>query len=271
MAAIGEIRPWKTETPGERLFLLVYELTKDSLAPRQSDQSWIVSATGLREFTRLVAAMELMHRCLNVAVESIQANPHCSPAAIRRDLRSSVELYVGDAILGPISEQSRLAAIAYLEQKLSNGKKNLTHRQERPYCCWCGKHTSRAKSATLGADIATVEHLWPEYLGGTSIEENLTIACKACNSARQHAFTWAWFALQACNEELDSHNSLPRHIYLALALHRLIRVASGQTRIARNPVSLKEASKILQGAIPKVDLQPNRRYTFFEIVQLSME
>lgn len=272
MATIGELRPWATETPGERLFLYAYDLMKDSVLQVQADQSWIVSAAGLCEFMRLVAAMELTHRCLNTAIGSILVNPQSSPLAIRRELRTSVELYVGEAMLGLLSEQSRLAAIAYLDQKLSSGKKNLTHRQEKPYCCWCGRFTSRAKQATAaGPDVATVEHLWPEYLGGTSTEENLTIACQSCNSARQHAFTWAWFPVQACNEELDANNSLPKQVYLALALHQLMRVASGQTRISRNAVSLKAASRMLRGAIPKVNLQPSRRYTFFEILQLSAE
>jgi len=270
MAAFGEIRPWETETPGERLFLLSYGLVRTRLPPLADNQSYVVSAVGLSEFVRLAAAMELTHRCINAAVEALRANPHCSTETIRRDLRSSVELYAVDTVLDPLAEQSRLAALACIERKLTEGKRNQTHKQEKPYCCWCGRHTSRGKKPSE-PDTATIEHLWPEYLGGTSIEENLTIACKSCNSARQHAFTWAWFAVQACNEKLDANNLLPRQVYLALGLHRLMRVASGQTRVARSPVSLKEAAKILRGAIPLVHLQPGRRYTFFEILQLAQE
>jgi HNH endonuclease len=270
MASISEIKPWATETPGERLFLLAYDLIRNTMPPPLADQSWAVSAAGLSEFMRLTAAMELTHRCLNAAVMSLTVNRHCSTETIRRDLRSSVELYEADSVLSPLAEQSRLAGIAYVDQKLSIGRKNLTHKQEKPYCCWCGRHTSRSKQMSA-PDFATVEHLWPEFLGGTSIEENLTIACYSCNCARQHAFTWAWFALQACNVELDANASLPKQIYLALALHRLMRVASGQTRISRTQVSLKDAAKMLRGAIPSVTLQPSRRYTFFEIFHLSSD
>lgn len=270
MAALGEIRPWETETPGERLFLLAYGMVKPVIPLLLTDQAWVVSGEGLSEFLRLVAAMELTHRCLNAAVEVVEANPHASAEVFRRELRTSVQLYGSDGALGPITEQSRLAAIASVDRKLSDGKKNATHRDEKGYCCWCGTHTSRSKGAPA-TDQATIEHLWPEYLGGTSIAENLTIACKDCNSARQHAFTWAWFGLQGCNERLDANKRLPRPINLALALHRLMRVASGQTKISRTPTSLKTALRMLRGAMPKVTLQPHKRYTFFEILQLSTE
>lgn len=269
MAALGEVRPWQTETPGERLFLLAYELAKSGLPSTTSDHAWIVSGQGLSEFMRLILAMELTHRCLNAAVAVVDTNPGASPEAVLRELRGSVQLYGTQTSLGSITEQSRLAALAYVDRKLTDGRKNATHRDEKGYCCWCGTHTSRDPAA--GSGQATVEHLWPEFLGGTSTAENLTIACYGCNTARQHAFTWAWFGLQGCNEKLDSKGRLPGHVYLALALHRLITVASGQTKMSRTPTSLKGASKILRGAIPKVVLQPDRRYTFFEILQLSAE
>lgn len=270
MAAFGEIQPWQTETPGERLFLLAYGLAKSGVPVSLAEQPWMVSGQGLTEFLRLVVAMELTHRCLNASIEVVEANPGASSDAVMRELRGSVQLYGSGRVLGPITEQSRLAALAYVDRRLTDGRKNTTHREERQYCCWCGAHTSRGSSAS-NTDQATVEHLWPEFLGGTSIAENLTIACKDCNLARQHAFTWAWFGLQACNEKLDANGRLPRPIYLALALHRLIRVASGQTKLSRNPISLKDASKILKGAMPQVSLHPDRRYTFFEILQMSTE
>lgn len=270
MAVLGEIHPWQAETPGERLFLLAYNLAKSSVPMSLAEQPWMVSGQGFSEFLRLVVAMELTHRCLNAAVEVLEANPSASSDAVMRELRGSVQLYGANGVLGPIAEQSRLAALAYVTRKLTDGRKNTTHRDEKQYCCWCGTHTSRRPDGSQ-TDQATVEHLWPEFLGGTSIAENLTIACQECNSARQHAFTWAWFGLQACNEQLDARGRLPRTIYLALGLHRLMRVASGQTKLSKAPISLKGASKILKGAIPQVSLRKDRRYTFFEILQMSTE
>lgn len=270
VSVLGEVKPWQTETPGERLFLLAYDLAKAGVPTSLAEQPWMVSGQGLSEFLRLVVAMELTHRCLNASVEVIEANPGVSSDAVMRELRRSVQLYGPNHVLKLVAEQSRLAALAYVERNLTVGRKNATHREERHYCCWCGTHTSRTSSGSQ-KDQSTVEHIWPEFLGGTSIAENLTIACKECNSARQHAFTWAWFGLQAYNEKIDANGRLPRRIYLGLALHRLIRVASGQTKLAKGPISLKSATKILKGAIPEIKLHKDRRYTFFEILQLSTE
>jgi len=266
MADISEMRPWIAETPGERLFLLAYNLVNTTTSKSFNDQSWVASAIGLNEFMRLSATMELTHRCINVSVESLTVNQHCTVEVIRRNLRSSIELYLIDSILDLFAEQSRLAGLAYIGRKLTDGAKNSIHKNERSYCCWCGCSTMRSNKAGQH-DAATIEHLWPEFLGGTSINENLIIACYSCNNARSHAFTWAWFPIQACTTD----SSIPKTINLALALQRLMRVASGQTRYSQNPVSLKAAAKILKGAIPKVILQPNRRYTFFEIAKLSEE
>jgi 5-methylcytosine-specific restriction endonuclease McrA len=270
MAEVGEITPWRTETPGERLFLMAYDIVTTTAQPSIAAQTWMVSSHGLAEFFRLVVAMELTHRCLNASVEIMQVMPHASAEAVLRELRTSVQLYGPGRQIKEVAEQSRLAAIAYTESKTSDGTKNAVHRESRNYCCWCGTHTSRGQSPEK-FDQATIEHLWPIFLGGTSDLENLTIACKSCNEDRQHAFTWAWFALQAMNEKLDSNESLPGPIRLALGLHRLLIVAGGQTKISRMPVSLKDASKILRGAIPTITLQKDKRYTFFEILQMSRE
>lgn len=270
MAEVGEITPWQTETPGERLFLIAYNIVKATAQPSIAEQTWMVSSNGLAEFFRLAVAMELTHRCLNASVDVMQARPSASAEAVLRELRTSVQLYGTGRSIGEVAEQSRLAAIAYIERKLPDGRKNAIHREGRHYCCWCGTYTSRGHGSET-SDQATIEHLWPEFLGGTSVLENLTIACKNCNTDRQHAFTWAWFALQAMNEKLDSNGNLPRPIKLALGLHRLLRVAGGQTKFSRTPVSLKNASNILKGAIPKISLRKDKRYTFFEILQMTTD
>lgn len=133
------------------------------------------------------------------------------------------------------------------------------------------RYNNVTKKGTPPHSKSTVEHLWPEFLGGTSTPENLAIACQYCNTTRQHAFNWAWFATQAINEKLDANGALPREILLALALHRLIKVASGQTALSESRMSLKDAVRLLKGAIPRLELEPKVRYTFFEILNHAME
>ena len=60
-------------------------------------------------------------------------------------------------------------------------------------------------------------------------------------------------------------------ILLSIALHRLIKVASGKTALSAKRTSLKDASKKLMGAIPQLYLACDTRYTFFEILHNSAE
>ena len=53
-------------------------------------------------------------------------------------------------------------------------------------CWYCGKQTKWATSARfIGPDIFTVEHVIPQFHGGTDDLENLVPACKTCNSMKR--------------------------------------------------------------------------------------
>lgn len=269
MATFSSIARWIPETDGERLFLGIYHFVAPSVPQLFENQSWIVSPLGMTELTRLMAAMELTHRCMNEAVELYEVNPGASVDALVFRLRMSVGLHQRAETLS-IAQSARLGALAYINRDLKPARVDEIHREGRKICCWCGTTTLRGKK-TPPHSKATIEHLWPEFLGGTSSPENLAIACQECNSTRQHAFNWAWFSTQAFNEKLDRNGAVPREILLALALHRLIKVASGQTPLSSVRTTLKGAALMLKGAFPKIDLQKNKRYTFFEILNSSVE
>ncbi|WP_213762442.1 HNH endonuclease [Caballeronia sp. dw_19] len=270
MATVSNIARWIPETDGERLFLAVYQYVAPSVPALFADQSWLVSSAGLTELCRLIASMELTYRSLNVSVELYEANERASVNALMHRLRLIVGLHQRLDITTQIAQSARLAALAYINRKLTVASITEVHRNAVKTCCWCGIPTSR-KKGTPSHFKATVEHLWPEFLGGDSSPENLAIACGDCNSTRQHAFNWAWFPTQAINEKLDVNGALPREILLSIALHRLMKVASGQTPLSSSRISLKDAIGLLKGAIPKLTLQPKTRYTFFEILNNAME
>lgn len=269
MASFSELHPWDPETPGERLFLALYDLVREDVPDLFVGRDWFVSVNGLSEFLRLTAAMELTHRCLNAVGEHLQVSPSAPVSAILQLLRSSVEMYGHGPTTLRIAELTLQAGLAALEKHFTPHRIDKIHR-ESSRCCWCGKAVSR-KQGTAEGSIATIEHLWPVFLGGSSSQANAAVACDSCNGARQHAFSWAWFAVQGFNEKLDKNQNLPRNVRLALALHRLMRVASGRTRVSRTAVSLKTAAQMLKVVEPKVQLEQDRRYTFFELIQFSEE
>ncbi len=270
MAVVCSVAGWVPETDGERLFMDVYRVVAPTVPDLLASHSWVVSPAGVAELCRLSVSMELTHRCLNAGVALYGVNECASVESLVYRLRMQVGLNLSSDSLVRIAQISRLASLAYLNRKLTKARIGEVHRAGSKNCCWCGIPTSR-KRGTPTHEKATVEHLWPEFLGGTSAPENLTIACGECNTARQHAFTWAWFPTQAVNEKLDEHGKLPREIRLALALHRLIKVASGQTAFSSRRMSLKDASNLIKPAMPSLSLDAGVRYTFFEILQNATE
>jgi hypothetical protein len=270
MAEITNLKPWATSTVGESLFLFAYNLVASTLIRPEHELSWLNSSLGMNEFFRLTSTMEIVHRCLNTAVPLIKITPDISSVKIAGELQTTLQTRSINGSTLKLAELTRLSALAYVNRNLPEGLANSIHKTSKKLCCWCGKNTSRLKSS-VDADKATVEHLWPEFLGGESIEANLIIACGACNSARQHAYNWAWFGVQACNEKLDSNKSLPRDIKLSVGLHRLMKVASGQTRYSNEIITLKDAAIRLQAVIPSISLVEDTRYTFLEILNNSKE
>jgi 5-methylcytosine-specific restriction endonuclease McrA len=270
MAEIAEIKPWDTATAGENLFLFVYRLVSPTIPCLNHEKSFLYSSFGLNEFFRLTAAMEVMHRCLNAAIPLIEISPSISSTRITEELKHTLPARPSNSEMLKLGELTRLSGLVYVNQNLTKGMTNSVHRNEKPECCWCGKPTSRSK-ATPSKDKSTVEHLWPEFLGGESIEENLIIACGECNGKRQHAFTWAWFGVQSCSEKLDSNKSLPREIKLSIGLHRLMKVASGQSRMSNEIITLKDAATRLRTIIPSMQLIEENRYTFLEILDNAKE
>lgn len=268
MASVSELLPWEAETPGERLFLVLYDFVKVRVPRYKAEHAWVFSNNGMREFFRLVMTLELTHRCMNLAVDAVESQGSAATSAkVFKRIRTDLSIYDSDSALRQISELARRAAEAYVGRKLTSGKRNAAHKESTGWCCWCATPISTAKR-TPEENRATVEHIWPEFLGGTSDTTNLTIACKPCNNARQHAFSWAWFGLQSCNEQPDANLRLPRSVMLPLALYRLMRVASGQTRLTSRSLTLKDALLRLKGAIPSLPLSRDRRYTFFELLTL---
>ena len=53
---------------------------------------------------------------------------------------------------------------------------------EQPWCTYCGS------PATRGNDL-TIDHVVPLSRGGTNRRDNLTVACRRCNSRKRDAPT----------------------------------------------------------------------------------
>lgn len=85
-----------------------------------------------------------------------------------------------------ISERLKETAYEFAERK---------HR----FCYICGRSISFAiNGPQIGGESCTLDHLWPQCLGGDSTDRNLLPACKGCNSERKRNIAhWGGVPLQA--------------------------------------------------------------------------
>lgn len=273
MAGFNRLGRWKPETPGERLFMFIYSYVADNTRDLLDESTWVVSVEGFNELGRMAVAMELTHRCLAAAVDMADILQHVAPITIMQRLRLAIGIRQ-QQVLQHLAQETRLAALASLGADMPNDTvKTQLYADWGRKCCWCGRITSSA-AGTLKGMKSSVEHLWPMYLGGTSDVANLAVACEACNNFRRHGYTWAWFAVQSFYDIPDSNSSVSKEWQLALALHRLMKVAAGKVPIhGTDPMSIKEAAKALGAAIPKIDFPAHdrNRYTYFETINFAEE
>ena len=58
-------------------------------------------------------------------------------------------------------------------------------------CVWCGRKI-RIKDRKKG-NAATLEHLCPQFFGGSDEIDNLALACRECNSSRFHLHAYVFY------------------------------------------------------------------------------
>ncbi len=65
-------------------------------------------------------------------------------------------------------------------------------------CVYCGVETRRLqKGLSRSPDLATLDHVVPRSMGGPLTQENLVLACQACNNVRGVMDADAFRALKA--------------------------------------------------------------------------
>lgn len=259
---------WKPVTYGEELFLNLYEELGSRMridGPDGSELDFLVNFPAFQTFTRLSATSEVFLRCVRCAIEIHRQGSH-APAirfaqAARRDLDLPARLLQNQKFAERLKQVGRIAFEARRDKVV---EENAT-RGEPNHCYLCG-----TTFATTGRSARTIEHIWPLSLGGETVGQNLVLACSDCNSKRGHMITWAYGPVHSTYYTYSSNSpstkSPPADLRLSLALAKLLKAAA-PTRSRRNPLTLKEAVQSVRPAIPNLDVQKDRPYVYFELLQ----
>lgn len=263
---------WKPVTYGEELFLNLHEELGARVridGPEGSELEFLVDSPAFQTFTRLSATSEVFLRCVRSAVEQYRQGSS-APAArfaqvVRRELDLPPRLLENPKFAERLKHVGRIA----FEQHRDKAIEANATRGEPNYCYLCDTPLTKT-----GYSTRTIEHVWPISLGGETVEHNLVLACNDCNSKRGHMMTWAHGPVHSTYYTYSSNNpktkSPPADLRLSLALARLVQAAA-PTRNRRNPLTLKEAVQSVRPAIPNLDVQKDRPYVYFELLQQTRE
>lgn len=283
---------WIPSTVGEEFFQELYEALGKPITvdhPEQADLEYLVTPTAFAESVRLTATVDVALRCIRAGKEMLNGSK-VNWKAMGRALRTEL------GIPPILSDNPRFCQLAIQTAEIAQTKprsksdeaKIRVRGKERCYLCDSVLHTNGNEGKPF-----SVEHVWPQSMGGDSRPDNLLPACADCNSNRQHQVSWAtgpvfstWIESpipvdeygHAITDDPNAPKRKPKnetpsnHLSTSLALARLAAVASGEPwngdRIGRR-MTLKAAAQAM-GSIRKVVKFPpdtaGKRFTFFELM-----
>lgn len=266
------ITAWMPVTYGEELFLNLYEELGEQMrvtGPKGSQMEYLVNFPAFETFAKLSATCEVFLRCVRCAIDQYRQGSS-APAirfaqAARRELDLPSQLLQNQKFAERLKQVGRIASEQHRDRTI---EANAT-RNEPNQCYLCGETLTKT-----GHSTRTIEHLWPLSLGGETVENNLILACNDCNSKRGHMMTWACGPVHSTYYTYSSNNpktkNPPADLRLSLALARLMQAAAPM-RGRREPRTLKEAAQLVRPAILDLDVQKDRPYVYFELLQEMRE
>jgi hypothetical protein len=257
---------WKPTTQGEDTFLYAYEhfgrhLKLDVRSPYSLD--FLYSERLFVEFSQLHASLEIFIRALRGAAFSIPQMGNLEPLPFGRHLAK--QGYVSSDLVANrrFCEHLKLAARISVDARVPSPALATRIREEMGRCYMCGRQLTQKGD---DVDRATVEHLWPLSLGGSSDEGNLIAACKKCNHGRENSVTWAWGPVQATDYKNDLSRNPTMPLRISLAMVRLMDEAAGRNGRGKL-LTLKEAAIAAAPLFPAIGISDDRHRTYFELLE----
>ena len=257
---------WKPVTYGEELFINLYEDLGSHLkvsAPQDVGTDFLVNAEGFQTFTRLTATSEVFFRSVRCAADVYSQQPGSHPRRFAEAVRREVDLPARISNNSKFAERLKGVGRVVSERVRHAGIEHNATRSESSTCYLCG-----VPFTSTGRTQRSIEHIWPLSLGGETIEPNLVLACQDCNSKRGHMMTCVHGTVHSTYYTRSSTNPVnpDGELRLSLALARLMQDAA-PTRARKSPLTLKEAIHQVRPAIPHLDIDQDKPYVYFELLQ----
>lgn len=191
----------KPVTDGERLFLLLRDELLDASGHghvKWSNLSILFTQIGGRpefgSYLRGAAAIHLTRRLLRFwEVERVTI-------AQESQYVRKVASYIRDEVLPSLGkeQQNRLARAVVAAEKschqtISQSVRTRVIDGRHQIPCYLCQEILNPRAKQNEPSFLTLEHLWPQSVGGDSVEENLLPACARCQNITKDTMSWEWF------------------------------------------------------------------------------
>ena len=228
---------------------------------------FLVDPAAFLTFTKLSATSEVFFRCVRIVVDHYQQASSAPARQFAQEARREIELPPRLLKNEKFAELLKHVGRIVVERRRDKTIERNATRDEPNHCYLCDTQLT-----TQGPSTRTIEHIWPLSLGGETVEHNLALACSDCNSKRGNTMTWAHGPVHSTYYTCSSNSTPnpPGDLRLSLALARLLQ-ATAPTRTRKNPLTLKEAIRAVRPAIPNLDVEYDRPYVYFELLQQLRE
>ena len=262
----------KPKTQGERLFLLLRDELLEASGHghvKWSSLTSLFEQVGGRpefgEYLRGAASIHVMRRLLRFwEAERLVTNQEAHYV-------KKVGAFIRDEVLSGLGNDDvfRLARAVVAAERSSNQpippgvRSRIVNGRNQISCYLCPEILS--PTATRGQPgFFTLEHLWPQSVGGDSVEDNLLPACSRCQETTKDTMSWEWLNIQNIVLPADASAgaiaSVSRKGHFARHFLQAMRVATDRR------ISLKEAfNSIGPMKNPVTSVPTGRPITFFDL------
>jgi hypothetical protein len=228
----------KPTTAGERLYLLVrnelLDLNAKGPASWPSFGALLDDLTGGSDFGAYVKGAVSVFATRRILRYWQYEKPKISDESLYvRRIGGFVRQELFTAI-GRETSEKLARAVVKAEQESGRAispacRKSVLDGKHKHTCYLCGRELN-SKAGASSPEFLTLEHLWPNSMGGDSIEDNLLPACSRCQIDTQDALSWEWVNVQnvmlPASPSSDALNSINGRVRYARHYLEVLREAT---------------------------------------------
>lgn len=187
-------------TNGEKLYVFLRDTVLNSTNASGPDwpnvNEFLTEVAGNHRFALYVRgaiAIHAMRRLLRYWTEEKAqiSNESFYVKRAKKIIKSEVFPALNDDLTSRLARLLIRAADSSFVRIPATVRKNVIGKHGTARCYLCDKEIFEARTED-DPEFLTLEHIWPQSMGGDSIEDNLVPACVSCQDDTKDTISWEW-------------------------------------------------------------------------------